>query len=223
VNEHRRATPTTLVPERGSTAWARSPEGIPHAAAPAADRPARAPAVFAAPVRVSHATAAGSPSRHRSPVRRSRSALGRSSASSPPTTTAILVPPGSRSSTSVRGSSRRSAEQAPPGTTRVGTHGAAPVGRHRRTPVATTAAGGVGSSQAVSPRCGRILGGSACQCSFTPRSPASQASQQGKNQTGMRTTRAAKRGAAAFNGRLAVRVAGRAPFHRSGALPGTPA
>jgi hypothetical protein len=69
--------------------------------------------------------------------------LSRSPASSPLTTTANLVPPGSRSSTSVAGSSRRSAEQVPPDTTRVGAHGAAPVGRHRRKPAAPQFAGSV--------------------------------------------------------------------------------
>jgi hypothetical protein len=107
----------------------------------------------------------------------------RSPASSPPTTAAILVPTDSRSSTSVRDSSRRGAELA---------HWARPasartarrrLGGTDTKPLATTAAAGVGSSLAVLPRSGRILGGPACRYSFTPRSPAGQASQPSKNQT----------------------------------------
>jgi hypothetical protein len=50
-------------------------------------------------------------------------------------------------------------------------------------PTATTPGRVVDASQAVSPRGGRILGGSARRCSFTPRSPAGQASQRSRNLT----------------------------------------
>jgi hypothetical protein len=63
--------------------------------------------------------------------------------------------------------------------------------RRRRSELAVAAGAGaagpglglVDASQAVSPRCGRILRGSARRCSFPSRSPAGQPSQQSTNLT----------------------------------------
>lgn len=173
VNEaeakHRHATPTDLVPERGNTAWPRSPGKVPHAAAPA-DRPCQGARRLCGAVRVSGAPprpVPGSPPELRG---RSSSASGRSSSSSPPTTTAIPVPPpvehvGGRLVApqcragpighDPRRHARRRGGWAAPTHTR---------GNHR------SSRGRFVPSSA--PRCGTRLGGPARRCSFTPHSPA---------------------------------------------------
>jgi hypothetical protein len=169
-----------------------------------------------------------SSSRHPSPCGAPSRSAGRSPPSSPPTTTAILLPPGSRSSTSVTCLSHHSAEQAPLDITRVGTHGAAPAGggTDARPWQPPQHAGSVrpGSAPALWDEAGRIGVPVLVHASFTSRSgiPTEQ-EPESKNQTGWGPRTAAKSGASAFDGRRAVQVAGRAPSHRSGALPGTPA
>jgi hypothetical protein len=192
VNERERAPARPIDPRSSSSAGApcgQVTRKVCRMPRPADALPGRSPPRWR-PARQRRAAAVGSPSRHRSPRRRRRSALaGARPARRPPRPD----PGAARQPVQHLGEGLVAPQwrAGPTGTTRVDTHGAAPVERHQQHARWQPPQLAGRFVLAVSPRCGRILGGSACRCSFTPRSSAGQASQRSKNQTGMWTTGAA--------------------------------